>query len=85
VRRMPGKPLEGSGTGLPGGVKMQNKPASSVIKWPDTFSSVVGFGPCPACTVAGADGVFVSLTVDYLASELAPDDPPGLQWPCGME
>jgi hypothetical protein len=81
---MPGKPLPASGTGLPGGVNIQNRPASSVIKWPDTFNSVVGRGPGaePDAAPAGATGagwVLVWLTADYLAPEFARKRPP--EWP----
>jgi hypothetical protein len=62
---------------------MQNRPASSVIKWPDTFNSVVGLGPCAgpgAEPIAAAAGwVLVSLTVDYLAPEFALMGPS--EWP----
>src|ERR1700733_5220507 len=72
--RMPGRPVFWSGTGLPGGVKMQNSPASRDIKWPDTFNSRIDFGPGPAWTGpegAGAAAlVLVSLTVECLASQL---------------
>ena len=45
--RTPGSPDRSFGGGEPGAWKTQNRPASSVIRWPETFSSATRFWPLP--------------------------------------